>query len=78
VRPGRKGRRIGAPEVEDTPDRWVPPVGERERERRGGPAGEMGRRRFRGPRGKERRGRSMGRRVGLGKGFGFLFFSFFF
>jgi hypothetical protein len=26
-RPGRKGR----PEVEDTPDRWVPPAGERER-----------------------------------------------
>jgi hypothetical protein len=29
-RPGRKGR----PEVEDTPDRWVPLVGEREREER--------------------------------------------
>jgi hypothetical protein len=23
--------RMGRPEVEDTPDRWVPPVGERER-----------------------------------------------
>jgi hypothetical protein len=27
-------RRIGAPQVEDTPDRWVPPVGERETEER--------------------------------------------
>jgi hypothetical protein len=28
------GWRIGTPEVEDTPDWWVPPVGEREREER--------------------------------------------
>jgi hypothetical protein len=34
VRLGRKGRGIGAPQVEDTPDRWVTPAGERETEER--------------------------------------------
>jgi hypothetical protein len=31
----RKKRGGVAPEVEDAPDRWVPPVGEREREEAG-------------------------------------------
>jgi hypothetical protein len=54
-------------EVGDAPDRWVPPVGERERERRGGGVlGRVGR-------------KLMGRRdwVGLDRFF-FFFFSFLF
>jgi hypothetical protein len=39
----KSGRGDGAPEVGDDPDRWAPPVGEREREERGGgPAGAVG------------------------------------
>jgi hypothetical protein len=55
----------GELEVEDKPDRWAPPVGERERERRGGGA-LVGR---------------CGPKAGMGRGVrwwvGFVFFFFF-
>jgi hypothetical protein len=60
--------RGGRLEVRGAPDRWVPPVGERERERRGGGA-LVGRC---GPKA------GMGREVRWWVGFVFFFFSFFF
>jgi hypothetical protein len=75
VRPGEGRRR----EVGDAPDRWVPPVSERERERRGGGRAsgllwaESG-----GPT-VEKKKREKGGKDGLGQccGFGFVvFFSF--
>jgi hypothetical protein len=39
----------GRPKMGDDPDGWVPPVSERERERRGGPP-KLGHRRESGPR----------------------------
>jgi hypothetical protein len=70
---------MGRQEVEDTPDRWVPPVGERERgeKRRWADGVLLGRERMMG-RGEEKKGEggewTLGR---MGKGFGFVFFPFF-
>jgi hypothetical protein len=70
---------MGRQEVEDTPDRWVPPVGERERgeKRRWADGVLLGRERMMG-RGEEKKGEggewTLGR---MGKGFGFVFFLFF-
>jgi hypothetical protein len=72
---------MGRPEVGDDPDRWVPPIGERERGK-----GEVGRRWLLGRKrgmgcGEEKEGEggewAVGR-MGKGKGFGvcFLFNSF--
>jgi hypothetical protein len=76
---------MGRPEVEDTPDRWVPPVSERERgeKRRWAGAILLGRERMMG-RGEDKEGEggewALGR---MGKGFGvwvcfFPFFQIFF
>jgi hypothetical protein len=80
-RPRGEGRGGGQAEVEDAPDRWVPPVGEREREERAGHwwAG-VGRKRA-GRGWKKKEGRKMGRGrkwAGLDRFFPSLFFSFLF